>query len=74
MFLRDNQSCINMIENLVFHDKTMHIEIQYHYIRDMAHKGFEKLQYVGTDEQVTYVLTKPISCVKFEYFRDNIGV
>jgi hypothetical protein len=33
-----------------------------------------KLQYVGTDEQVADVLTKPLSRVKFEYFRDKLGV
>jgi hypothetical protein len=36
MILCDNQSCINMTENLVFHDKSKHIEIQYHYILDMV--------------------------------------
>jgi transposase InsO family protein len=74
MILCDNQSCIKMTENPVFHDKTKHIEIWYHYIRDMVQKGVVKLQYVGTDEQVADVLTKPLSRVKFEYFRDKLGV
>jgi hypothetical protein len=62
----DNQSCIKMTENPVFHDKTKHIEIWYHYIRDLVQKGAVKLQYVGTNEQVADVLTKPLSRVKFE--------
>jgi hypothetical protein len=70
----DNQSCINMTENPVFHDKSKHIEIKYHYIRDLVHKGAVKLQYVATDDQVDDVLTKPLSRVKFEYFTDKIGV
>jgi hypothetical protein len=69
-----NQSCIKMTENLVFHDKSKHIEIRYHYIRDMVQRGAIKLQYVGTDEQVADVLTKPLSRVKFEHFRDKLGV
>ena len=32
----DNQSCMKLSENLVFHDKSKHIEIKYHYIRDMV--------------------------------------
>jgi hypothetical protein len=40
----------------------------------MAQRGVVKLQYVGTNEQVADVLTKPLSCVKFEYFRDKLGV
>ena len=35
VILCDNQSCIKMTENPVFHDKLKHIEIQYFYIRDM---------------------------------------
>ena len=31
----DNQSCVQMSTNPVFHDKSKHIEIQYHLIRDM---------------------------------------
>jgi hypothetical protein len=68
MILCDNQSCIKMTENPVFHDKTKHIEIRYHYIRDMVQKGAVKLQYVGTNVQVADLLTKPLSHVKFEYF------
>jgi hypothetical protein len=58
----------------VFHDKSKHIEIRYHYIRDMVQRGAVKFQYVGTDEQGADVSTKPLSCVKFEYFRDKLGI
>ena len=74
IILYDNQSCMNMTKNLVFHDKLKHIEIWYFYIRDMVQKGAINLQYVSTDEQVIVVLTKPISRVKFEYFCDKLGV
>jgi hypothetical protein len=37
LILCDNQSCIKMTENHVFHDRLKHIEIRYHYIRDMVH-------------------------------------
>jgi hypothetical protein len=36
MVLCDNQSCIKMTENPVFHDRSKHIEIHYHFIRDMV--------------------------------------
>ena len=32
----DNQSCMKLLENPVFHDRSKHIEIEYHYIRDMV--------------------------------------
>ena len=74
MILCDNQSCIKMTTNPVFHDKSKHIEIWYFYIRDMIQKGAIKLQYVSIDGQVFNVLTKPLSRIKFEYFRDKLGV
>jgi len=63
-----------MSENPVLHDRSKHIEIKYHYIRDMVEKGAMKLQYVATDEQTADVLTKSFPRVKLEYFRDKLGV
>ena len=39
----DNQICVKLSENPVFHDKSKHIEIKYHYTRDMVHRGAVKL-------------------------------
>ena len=66
IILCDNHICIKMTENLVFHDKSKHIEIQYFYIRNMVPKGAIKVQYVSTNEQVVDALIKPLSRVKFE--------
>ena len=48
--------------------------IEVEHIRDMVEEGVVKLQYIATDEQVADVLTKPLSKVMFEYFRDKLGV
>ena len=74
IILCENQSCIKMIENPIFHDRSKHIEIRYFYIQDMMQKGAIKLQYVSNDEQIVDVLTNPLSWVKFKYFRDKLGV
>ena len=58
----------------MFHDRSKHIEIKYHYIKDMVQRGAVKLQYVAMDNQIDDVLTKPLAGVKFEYFRDKLGV
>ena len=63
-----------MSKNSVFHDKLKHIEIKYHYIRDMVQRGALNLQYVATKEQIAVVLTKPLARVKFEYFGEKLGV
>ena len=63
-----------MSENPVFHDKSKHIEIKYHYIRDMVQIGAVKLQYVVTNKQIADVLTKLLAKMKFEYFREKLSV
>ena len=65
---------MKLSENPVFHDRSKHIEIKYHYIRDMVQRGAVKLLYVATDEQIADVLTKPLARVKFEYFRERLGM
>jgi uncharacterized lipoprotein YehR (DUF1307 family) len=70
----DNQSCVKLSENPVFHDRSKHIEIKYYYLRDKVQKGEIKLQYISTDEQTTDILTKPLSRTKFVYFRDKLGL
>jgi hypothetical protein len=44
----DNQSCIKIFENRVFHDRSKHIEMRYHYVRDMVQKKILGIQYVPT--------------------------
>eukprot|EP00253_Pinus_taeda_P005529 PITA_05529 len=48
----DNQSCIKLTENPVFHDRSKHIGIRYHFIRDYVQKGAVKLEYISTHEQL----------------------
>eukprot|EP00253_Pinus_taeda_P032375 PITA_32375 len=50
MIYCDNQSCIKLTENPVFHDRLKHIGIRYHFIKDYVQKGAVKLEYISTDE------------------------
>ena len=73
LILCDNQSRICLSENPIFHDCSKHIDIKYHYIQDMVHRGAIRLQNIGTDEQVADILTKPLGKVKFVTFRERLG-
>jgi hypothetical protein len=64
----DNISCLKLTENPFFHDRSKHIEMKYHYIRDMVQKGAIKLQYIRTDEQIIDILTKHLSFGNFVHF------
>jgi hypothetical protein len=70
----DNQSCVKLFENPVFHDRSKHIEIKYHYIRDMVQKKTVHVQYLSTHEQIADIFTKPLAKTKFEYFRERLGL
>eukprot|EP00253_Pinus_taeda_P007260 PITA_07260 len=50
VILCDNQSGIHLSKNPVFHDRSKHIDIKYHYIRDMVQRGAIRVQHIGTDE------------------------
>lgn len=65
----DNQSCIKLTENPVYHDRSKHIEIMYHFIRDYVQKGAVKLEYISTNEQVVDIFTKALPRGKHVYFR-----
>eukprot|EP00253_Pinus_taeda_P011970 PITA_11970 len=69
----DNQSCIKLSENLVFHDRSKHIDIWYHHLQECVVKRIMLLLYVSTEEQDAYILTKALSKLKFEFHRDRLG-
>jgi hypothetical protein len=70
----DNQSCVKLSENPVFHNRSKHIEIKYHYIRDMVQRKTIHMQYLPTHEQIADIFTKPLAKTKFEYFRERLGL
>ena len=70
----DNQSCIKLSINHVFHDRSKHIHIRYHHIRDCVQRNIMFLQHIPTEDQDAYILTKVLTRRKFEYHRDRIGV
>jgi hypothetical protein len=70
----DNQSCIKLSENPVFHDRSKYIEIRYHFICEWVQRGVVQLQYISTYDQVADILTKALPWGKHVYFRDNMGL
>ena len=70
----DNQSFIKLLVNLVFHDRSKHIDIQYHHIKDCVQRKIMLLQYIPTEDQDADILMKVLTKRKFEYHRGRIGV
>ena len=72
--LCDNQSAIDLSKNPVQHSRSKHIDIRYHFIKDQVEQGTIQLEYVGTRDQISDILTKPLSTELFEKHRWSLSV
>eukprot|EP00253_Pinus_taeda_P033735 PITA_33735 len=70
----DNKSCIKLSENPIFHDRSKHIDVWYHYLWDYVQRQIMLLQYIPTKEHNADILTKAMSRGKFKFHRHRIGV
>jgi hypothetical protein len=70
----DNRSAISLCKNPVFHDRSKHIEVKYHFIIEKVEEGTIAVEYVGTNNQLAGILTKSLDILKFLEMRDKIGM
>ena len=70
----DNQSCIKLLANIAFHDRSKHIDIRYHHIKDCVQRRIMLLSYIPTEDQDADILTKTLTRSKFEYHQGRIRV
>ena len=64
----DNTSAISIVNNLVKHFKTKHIEIRFHFIRDCNEKKLIQVVKVHTDQQFADLFTKAFDVGRFNYY------
>jgi hypothetical protein len=70
----DTQSVIFLPKNPSYHSKKKHIDIQYHFVRDMVEENKVLLMKVETLKNVAYSLTKYVSTEKFSWCRGSMGI
>jgi hypothetical protein len=70
----DNNSAIALMKNPVFHGRSKHIDIQYHFIRQCVERSRITVKRVSTLEQKADSLTKALSAMKFGVMRHLLGV
>jgi hypothetical protein len=56
----DNQSAIALAQNACLHGRTKHIDVRWHFIREMVESGEVVLRWCPTQEQAADILTKPL--------------
>jgi hypothetical protein len=70
----DNQSVIYLTKDQMFHEKTKHIDVKYHYVRDEVAQGKMKVCKISTHENPADMMTKPAHVAKFELFSSLVGI
>ena len=70
----DNSSTIDISKNPVQHSKTKHIEIRYHFIKNLIERKIVCLEYIPNERQNADIFTKPLNRSKFETLCEVIGV
>jgi len=70
----DNISIILLANNLVYHARTKHIEVHYHFIREKVLAKEIDLIHVSTKDQVAEIFTKALGTDKLKKFQKMLGV
>jgi hypothetical protein len=68
--LIDSQSCISMVTNEKFSNRTKYIDVRYHFAKDAVRNKIVQLKYVPTFDNVADMLTKPLAGTKIRMFRE----
>lgn len=69
----DNRSAIKLSKNPVMHGRSKHIDVRFHFLRELTKDGTLNLLHCNTQEQVADVMTKPLKLDMFLKMRRLLG-
>lgn len=74
LIMCDNSSVIKLSGNPVLHGRSKHIDVRFHYLRDLVNDKVIELAYCCTEEQIVDVMTKPLKLASFLQMRNWMGM
>ena len=69
----DNQVALHIASNPVFHERTKHIEVDYHFIREKIASGCVATSFVNSNDQLTDIFTKSLRGPRIKYICNKLG-
>ena len=70
----DNQSAIRLAENPVFHSRTKHVEVHYHFIREKVLQEEIEMRQVNTEDQAADLFTKGLNTSRLTKLREMLNM
>ena len=70
----DSQSAIFLTKDQMFHERTKHIDVRYHFVRDVIARGDIAVSKISTHDNPADMMTKTLPSAKFEHCLDLVGV
>lgn len=70
----DNQSALHLMKNRKFHERSKHVDIKLHFIRDIVEKDQVKVDKIETEKNSSYALTKVLPVNKFKFCMNTIQI
>lgn len=70
----DNVSAVYLASSPVHHQRTKHIEIDIHFVRDQVALGLTRVLHVPSSHQFTYIFTKGLPIALFQDFVSRLNI
>lgn len=70
----DNQSCLKLIKNSKFSNRSKHIDTKFHFVKDYVTKNLIECIFCPTEEMVADLLTKPLNGTRINYLQKRCGL